>query len=160
MGRKLSNLAPDRAALANEARQLLAAVRTAYLGTLADRDGQPMPFVSLVETRLAPESELILLLSDLSDHSKHLKANIRASILIDGTEGLAQPLAGPRLTLLGEVGRSEQAASDKALFLERFPGAALYADFGDFNFYRFRIREGYFVAGFGRVLRMDAADLK
>ena len=149
---------PDRTGLAAEARELMGRTRKASLGTLAEREGVLHPFVSLAQAAPAPNG-FVLLLSDLSDHARHLQARPLASLMIDGTGKMSQPLAGPRLTVLGEVTRSLDEAGDRALYLERFPDAALYADFGDFHVYRMTLREGYFVAGFGRVQRLEAQDL-
>ena len=83
--------------------------------------GQPYPFVSLVLPAQSAEGEIILLLSDLSDHAKNLQRDPRASLLMDGTLELKEPLTGPRLTLLGEVQVSPDQAGDKALYLARIP---------------------------------------
>jgi putative heme iron utilization protein len=146
-----------------EARALLALGRGG-LGSLAERDGRLYPFVSLVlpaqsaATRAA--GELILLLSDLSDHARNLQRDPRASLLMDGTLELKEPLTGPRLTLIGEVHVSPDQPGDKARYLEVHPEAAMYAGFGDFRFYRFRIIEGLFVAGFGRIFRLKPEELR
>jgi heme iron utilization protein len=150
----------ERSALAAQAKRLLADADKAMLGTLAVREGTLFPFVSLIQPVMGLDGEIILLMSDLSDHARHLAANPAASLLIDGTSGLPQPLAGPRLTIIGEARRSETPAEDRAVYLARHEHAALYADFGDFNFYRLRVREGYFVAGFGRVPRLGPSDLR
>jgi putative heme iron utilization protein len=147
---------PDHTA---EARGLLALARGS-LGSLTERDGVAYPFVSLVLPAQSADGELILLLSDLSDHAKNLQRNPRASLLMDGTLGLKEPLTGPRLTLLGEVHVSPDQPGDKALYLKARPEAELYAGFGDFRFYRFRILEGLFVAGFGRIFRLKPEELK
>jgi heme iron utilization protein len=130
------------------------------LGSLADRAGTLFPFVSLVLPALSAEGEPILLLSDLSDHARNLQRDARASLLLDGTLELKEPLTGPRLTLVGEVHRSADQQADKARYLEVHPEAALYAGFGDFHLYRFRIAEGLFVAGFGRIFRLKPEELR
>jgi|ERR671924_43559 putative heme iron utilization protein len=142
-----------------EARALLKLGRGS-LGSLAERDGTLFPFVSLVLPALSAEGEPILLLSDLSDHARNLQRDARASLLLDGTLELKEPLTGPRLTLIGEVHRSADQQADKARYLEVHPEAALYAGFGDFKLYRFRISEGLFVAGFGRIFRLKPEELK
>ena len=144
---------------AAEARALLQLPRGS-LGSLAARDGRLYPFVSLVLPAQAADGALILLLSDLSDHAKNLQRDPRASLLMDGTLELKEPLTGPRLTLLGEVKVSPDQAGDKAIYLEAHPEAGLYAGFGDFRFYRFRISEGLFVAGFGRIFRLKPEELR
>ena len=143
----------------SEARTLLTLKRAA-LGSLAERDGTSFPFVSLVLPALSPEGVPVLLLSDLSDHAKNLQRDPRASLLMDGTLELKEPLTGPRLTLVGEVGVSPDQQGDKARYLAVHPEAELYAGFGDFRFYRFRFFEGLFVAGFGRIFRLKPEELK
>jgi len=131
----------------------------AYLGTLAARDGGKYPFVSLVAPALDPGNYPLLLLSDLSDHVRNLAGDSKASLLFDGTGSRDEPLTGPRVTLLGEVAVTGDA-TDRAAYLARQPGAALYADFKDFRFYRFTPREALLVAGFGRIHRLSGSDLR
>ncbi|MEQ9489962.1 MAG: DUF2470 domain-containing protein [Alphaproteobacteria bacterium] len=98
----------------------------------------------------------LLLISDLADHTKNLRANPRCSLLVDGTGGLAEPLTGPRVTLMGTV----EPADEPALlnrFTARHPGSAFYAGFGDFHLFRMRIDRAHLVAGFGRIHWMDGA---
>ena len=142
-----------------EARALLALGR-GNLGSLALREGAEYPFVSLVLPALGADGDIILLLSDLSDHAKNLQRTTRASLLLDGTLELKEPLSGPRLTLLGEVTVSPDQDGDRARYLERHPSAAVYAGFRDFHLYRFRIAEGLFVAGFGRIFRLQPNELR
>lgn len=141
-----------------EARALLGLARGS-LGSLAERDGKPYPFVSLVLPAQSADGEIILLLSDLSDHAKNLQRDPRASLLMDGTLELKEPLTGPRLTLLGEVRVSPDQAGDRTIYLAAHPEAEMYAGFGDFRFYRFRYFEGLFVAGFGRIFRLKPEEL-
>lgn len=150
------NQSPDHR---HEARGLLSLGRGS-LGSLAARDGTEFPFVSLVLPALSADGDIILLLSDLSDHAKNLQRCQRASLLMDGTLDLKEPLTGPRLTLLGSVAVSPDQDADKARYLERHPSAAMYASFKDFRLYRFRIAEGLFVAGFGRIFRLKPEELR
>lgn len=142
----------------SEARGLLRLPRAA-LGTLAERDGVTYPFVSLVLPALAADGEVILLLSDLSDHARNLQRDPKASLLFDGTLHLKEPLTGPRLTLIGAVRRAEDQAADKALYVKAQLSAEMYAGFGDFHCYRFKTAEGLFVAGFGRIHRIAPHEL-
>lgn len=130
----------------------------AFLGTIAQREDAHFPFVSLVMPALDAEGCPLLLLSDLSDHVRNLRADTHASLLFDGTEGREEPLTGPRLTLIGDVAPTA-AAADRAAYLARHPSAAAYAAFADFRCYRFQPREALLVAGFGRIHRLVGADL-
>jgi putative heme iron utilization protein len=143
------------------ARKLLRAADRAALATqLADDAGAPAaawPFASLVLLACDHDATPLLLMSDLAEHSKNIAANPRLSLLVDGTAGRVDPLTGPRVTLLGTAERTTDARV-KSRFLARHPSASLYADFGDFHFYRLGIARAHFVAGFGRIHWIDAVE--
>jgi hypothetical protein len=101
----------------------------------------------------------LLLLSDLAQHTKNLAAEPQISLLFEDTAGFADPLAGPRLTLLGRVERCDDGRA-LARFTARHPSAAAYAGFADFHLYRVEIERGHLVAGFGRINWIEAADLR
>ena len=74
-------------------RQLMRRVARVALGTtLVGGDGAA--YVSLAMVALDHDATPLLLLSDLADHTKNLKADPRVSLLFDGTEGAPVPLAG------------------------------------------------------------------
>ena len=148
----------DNKTLAAEIRGLIEAAQRAYLGSLAARGSATYPFVSLVLPGLDDAGRPLLLLSDLSDHAKNLRADPKASLLYDGTLSLKEPLTGPRVTLIGSVGLADDPENRKR-YLTRQPAAEMYAGFGDFKLYRFEITEALFVAGFGRIHRLAAAEL-
>lgn len=155
----MAEISPPQSDLAGDIRRLMQGSQRASLGSLAERGQELLPFVTLVVPALAADATPILLMSDLADHSKNLRARPQASLLFDGTLDLAEPLTGPRVTLLGHV-EVTTADADRAVYLAQYPGSAMYADFGDFNFYRFIIREALFVAGFGRIHRLDGNALR
>jgi len=149
--------APD---LAEEARRLaLSADRGSLATRLARADqpglGQGHPYVSLVLLAWEPPFRPLLLLSTLADHTRNLLADPAASLLIDGTAGLAEPLAGPRVTLLGRLEKHSDQGR-KALYVERHPGASRYAGFADFALYAMQVERMHFVAGFGRIAWLPA----
>jgi heme iron utilization protein len=137
-----------------EARKLLRAARVGTLATAAE--GQP--FASLVTPACAPDLALILLLSDLSEHTRHLRAEPRCSVLGAGMAESANPQTAPRVTVTGLAERLSDAAL-KARYLAVHPYASMYADFGDFSLWRIRPLGGLFVGGFARAIRLRAADL-
>src|SRR5262245_53778447 len=116
------------------ARRLLRAADRAALATrLAQPEG--WPYASLVLLACDQEGAPLLLLSDLAEHSRNIAIDDRVALLIDGTAGHDDPLTGPRLTVLGRAATSADAGQ-RARFLARHPGAALYAQFADFRLYR------------------------
>jgi heme iron utilization protein len=143
------------------ARRLLrAADRAAMATTLAGREpvgAESWPYASLVLLACDHDAAPLLLMSDLAEHSKNIAAEARAALLIDGTAGRTDPLTGPRVTVLGTVEKTEDPRL-KARFVARHPSAALYADFADFHLYRVTVTRAHFVAGFGRIHWIEAAD--
>ena len=116
------------------------------------------PYASLVQLVTDLDASPLLLLSDLAQHSRNIAFDPRVSLLIDGTAGHADPLTGPRLTL---IGRAEAIDDPRRLarFIAHQPASALYADFADFRLYRVAVARGHLVAGFGRIHWIEARDL-
>jgi hypothetical protein len=138
------------------ARRLVRCARKAALGTIDRRGGHP--YASLVTVCTDTEGTPAFLISRLAYHTQNLAADPRASLLIDGTSSAGDPLAGGRVTLIGEA----RAVDDPAIrrrFLERHPGARVYADFADFGFVVLRPTTAHYVGGFGRIVDLPAADL-
>ena len=138
-----------------EARRLLRTIRAGALATLT-QDG--FPFASLVNVATDVDGAPLILTSSLSAHTQHMLADSRASLLLS-EGGKGDPLAHPRLTLVGRMGRVEGAAraSVKARFLARHPKSALYADFGDFAFWRLEIARAHLNGGFAKAASYEGA---
>jgi hypothetical protein len=148
-------MADDSESAAFEARKLLRAARSGTLATAAD-GGQP--FASLVTPACAPDLSLLLLLSNLSEHTRHLRAEPRCSILVCGTADGANPQTAPRVTVTGIAEIADEPGL-KARYLAVHPYASLYADFGDFHLWRIRPLGALFVGGFARAVRLRQAEL-
>ena len=149
----------DPATLGAEARRLIRTRRQAALGTVLDG----RPYVSLVAVACDTEGSPLLLLSNLAQHTRNLQADPHVSLLLDDTAGHADPLAGPRLTLIGAAERFDnEQALEQALgrFVAQHPSARTYVGFGDFHLYRVTIERGHFVAGFGRISWIEAPRLQ
>jgi len=136
------------------ARRLLRGLDRAVLATSLDG----WPYASLVMVATAPEGQPLLLISDLAQHTMNISGEPRVSLLFDGTAGRDEPLTGPRVSLLGEAHRVEDARLLQR-FVARHPSAGLYAGFGDFHLYRVAAERAHLVAGFGRIDWIAAADL-
>jgi putative heme iron utilization protein len=93
-------------------------------------------------------------------HTQNLLQDPRASLLVAQAEAHNDPLAVARITLMGTVTRVPQ--NDLALvrdnYLERYPAAVQWADFGDFSWFRMEMQESYLVGGFGIMGWIEAAD--
>jgi putative heme iron utilization protein len=147
--------------LNRDVRELIRGRDRAALATAlpAGTPGEPAwPYASLVLVAIDHDLSPILLLSDLAEHSKAIAADPRVSLLFDGSAGLAQPLSGPRVTLLG---RAEKAGEErlKRRFLRHHPDAEMYAGFGDFHFYKVILERAHLVGGFGKIRWIGPAEL-
>lgn len=132
-------------------------LRAARVGTLAtSASGQP--FASLVTPTCAPDLSLLLLLSRLSEHTRHLVADPRCSVLVSAPPETANPQTAPRVTVTG-LARMIDDPSAKARFLAVHPYASLYSEFGDFGMWRIKPAEALLVGGFARAHRLKQADL-
>jgi len=132
--------------------------RASLASALPGADGAVWPYASLVLVAVDHDLAPILLLSDLAEHTKAMAADSRVSLLFDGTAGLDQPLAGPRVSLLGRAVRTSDQRL-KRRFLAHHPDAEMYAGFNDFNFYRVAPERAHLVGGFGKIRWFTMAEL-
>ncbi len=135
-------------------RRLLRAARSASLASSAS--GQP--FASLVTPTCMPNLDVLLFLSDLSEHTRHLRADARCSLLLCGAAASANPQTAPRVSLTGLAEAIEDPAA-KARYLAIHPYASLYAEFADFSIWRIRPMAALFVGGFARAVRLRGSEL-
>lgn len=142
------------------AKTLLRATRAGTLGTLDRNTGHP--FASLVNVATDVDGSPVILTSRLSTHTANLEADGRASILL-AQSGKGDPLAHPRLTVLGVFARVERDSADAARvrrrFLARHPKSELYVGFGDFAFWRMTVAAAHLNGGFARAADLNAAEL-
>ncbi len=146
----------DTASPEQTARSVLRAAGRATLATtLTDPAGQ-WPYASLVLMALDTDGAPLLYLSDLAVHTRNLARSARASLLCDATAGLPNPLAGARITVVGEIAPT----TDERLlqrYVARHPSAAPYRDFHDFRLYRMTPLRVHLVGGFGQIHWLEAA---
>ena len=120
------------------------------------------PFASLVNVATDVDGSPLILVSRLSTHTANLEVDGRASLLLAST-GKGDPLAHPRLTLLGSF--AQIARDDPELprirrrFLARHPKSELYAGFADFSFWRLNVVSAHLNGGFARAADLKAADV-
>lgn len=119
---------------------------------------QGAPYASLVLVAVDHDATPVLLISQLAEHTRNLKADPRVALLFEETEGLEEPLTGPRVTVIGRAEVTSEARH-RERFLARHPGAAMYAGFKDFAFYRVSVERAHLVAGFGRIHWIEGSEL-
>jgi len=147
---------PAKAEIAADARTLMRRAFKASLATLESPSGHPYASLITVATDMAGAP--VFLISTLARHTRNLADDPRASILADGSGGLADPLQGARVSIKGRGERVDDEAV-KRRFLARHPEAAFYADFPDFAFWRLAVEGAHYIGGFGRIVDLDRSDL-
>lgn len=144
------------------ARGLIAKARFAALGVLDPDTGAPA--VSRIAIGTGPEGGIWTLVSGLSAHSRALRADPRAGLLI-GEPGLkGDPLTHPRLSLSVRAHPFPPEAPGlsalRAHWLAGHPKSKLYLDLPDFFFLRFEVLSGLLNGGFARAYRLTPADME
>ncbi len=142
------------------AKALLRTIRAGALATIDRNTGHP--FASLVNVATDADGSPIILISGLSTHTANLENDGRASLLL-ASMGKGDPLAHPRLTLLGafaQIGPDDrQEPRLRRRFLARHPKSELYVGFADFSFWRLKVVSAHLNAGFARAADLKAADV-
>lgn len=143
------------------ARRLITEAPYAALSVL--RAGTDLPSVSRVALATDHKNQPLTLISDLSDHTRALRANPNCALLIGEPEDKGDPLTYPRLTLhaVARPVRRDTDEHDKirARYLSLRPKAKLYVDFADFSFVWFDVQDAVLNGGFGKAFRLSKGDL-
>jgi heme iron utilization protein len=123
-------------------------------GTLSTHSREPSGFPYPTALPFAPTSRHMpmLLISNLAEHTRNLRADPRAGYLVAHSEQ-ASVLEGERLTLLGSFA---PASADRQTELARrylryHPSAARYLDLGDFSFWVMNVQRMRYIGGFGAM---------
>lgn len=150
-------------AVARAARLIARASMSGALATsrrAAHDTGQP--YVSKVGLALDLSGQPIFLFSTLAAHTQDLLADPRCSVLVEAPETKDNPLESARATLIGKARqlRGREADAAREVYLSRHPGAVLYANFGDFAFWRLAVDKIHYVAGFGTAKWVKARDYR
>jgi putative heme iron utilization protein len=142
------------------AKGLLRMTRAGALATIDRNTGHP--FASLVNVATDSDGSPLILVSRLSTHTANLEIDGRASLLL-ASSGKGDPLAHPRLTVLGtfaQIARDDpEEPRIRRRFLARHPKSELYAGFGDFSFWRLKPVSAHLNGGFARAADLKAADV-
>jgi heme oxygenase (biliverdin-IX-beta and delta-forming) len=142
------------------AKELLRATRAGALATIDRNTGHP--FSSLVNIATDADGSPLILISRLATHTANIESDPRASVLLAAT-GKGDPLAHPRLTILGSFANVPRDVPDAAgvqrRFLSRHPKSRLYAGFSDFSFWRLNVISAHLNGGFARAADLKAGDI-
>ncbi|RYE88157.1 MAG: HugZ family protein [Hyphomicrobiales bacterium] len=133
-------------------------LRTARHGSLAVLNAETgAPGVSRVGVSTDIDGTPIVLISRLAPHTAALLKDGRCALLL-GDPGKGDPLAHARLSIdcrTGQVDRqSPEHARLRTRYLNHQPKAGLYADLGDFRFFRLEPLAASLNGGFGKAYAM------
>jgi putative heme iron utilization protein len=137
------------------AKKLLREARAGALATLMADSGDP--YCSLVNVATAADGSPLLLVSRLAVHTRNLVADARVSLMLDERKA-GDPLEGARIMVAGMAGATAEPDARRR-YLARQPEAERFVDFPDFAFYRVAIKAVHLVAGFGRIVDLNAEDV-
>ena len=137
-------------------KQLVLKERVAHLATL--RNGAPMASMTLY----MPEpdfSAFYVHVSRLAWHTQDMAHDPRVALSIAETDDRrADPFTLMRVTIRGDAAQLQGGPKDA--WLARFPEQAINFELADFSFWKIMPRDARFVAGFGRIHNLSAAELK
>jgi len=129
--------------------------RITHLGTL--RAGAPL--VSMTLYLPAPDfSAFYLHVSRLAWHTQDMLQDPRVALSVAETDdGRADPFTFMRVSIRGDALQIPTGPKDE--WLKKFPEQAINFQLADFSFWKVTPRDARFVAGFGRIHNLSAADL-
>ena len=138
--------------------RLLRKERLAHLGTL--RAGAPMVSMTLYMPS-ADFSAFHVHVSRLAWHTQDMLQDPRVALSVAETDdGRADPFTLMRVSIRGDASQlSPENPALKERWLQRFPEQAINFELADFSFWQITPRDARFVAGFGRIHNLSAAQL-
>ena len=136
--------------------RLIRSERIAHLATL--RNGAPMVSMTLY----MPErdfSAFYVHVSRLAWHTQDMSHDARVALSIAETDDRRpDPFTLMRVSIRGDATQLSDGPKDE--WLARFPEQAINFELADFSFWKIVPRDARFVAGFGRIHNLSAAELK
>ncbi|MCI0487968.1 MAG: DUF2470 domain-containing protein [Blastocatellia bacterium] len=143
-----------------EVRALLETERNGMLCTLSKKFAG-WPFGSIAPYAMTAAGEPLLFISDIAEHTRNLRTDARASLLIQDTSALDDPQAGARVTIMGYALPVTRPYLEDAggRYLSRFPNSASYFEAHDFSLYRIKVTQIRYIGGFGEIYWLGAGDV-
>ncbi|PYP84948.1 MAG: heme iron utilization protein [Blastocatellia bacterium AA13] len=141
-----------------EARKLLYSESVGVLSTHST-DIPGYPFGSITPFTLNHQGEPVILISDIAQHTRNIKADNKISLTVFD-QYASDPQSAGRITWIGDAEPIDETDSRaRERYLRYFPAAASYFDTHDFSFYRLNLKRARFIGGFGRIYWIDPPDM-
>ena len=143
---------------AAELAALIRGERIAHLATL--RQGAPMASMTLYLPE-AGFAGFLVHVSRLAWHTQDMGKDPHVALSIAQTDdGRADPFTLMRVSIRGKAVQLQGNQPDlRASWLKRFPEQKINFELADFSFWRIAPADARFVAGFGRIHNLSAAEL-
>ncbi|MFT4514646.1 MAG: putative heme iron utilization protein [Planctomycetota bacterium] len=115
----------------------------------AEMDG--WPFGSIVPYLLTPQGDALVFLSDISEHSKNLQADERATLFVADPAVRDLPQSGARHAMMVKAHRpqGEAASQAEAQYFARFPDAERMRSAHGFELWLLECQRIRWIAGYG-----------
>lgn len=140
------------------ARQLIRTARFGAIGVLQE-DGSPL--VSRVLVGSDTLGNPIILISELSEHTKAIAKDNRVSLLL-GEPKKGDPVAHPRISMQGKATiiprQSAQYEKLRVRFTAKHPKSELYIGFADFHIFKIEANSANLNGGFGKAYHLMPKD--
>tara|TARA_B100000900_G_scaffold123763_1_gene104390 strand:+ start:3365 stop:4216 length:852 start_codon:yes stop_codon:yes gene_type:complete len=142
---------------AEQAITLASAMSSGTLSTISIKS-TGHPYGSFV-TYIIHDNNPIFLISNLAEHTKNLRSNAKASLMISEI-GEGNPLALGRLTIVGECKEMSKDSFEliKEKFVNKHPSSSYYVDFTDFSFFELKAESIRYIGGFGRMSWIEGGE--
>ncbi len=128
------------------------------ISTIATDGGYP--YGSVIDYLPLSGGDVVVLLNENAEHYRYLKANPRASLLINAHLAEHEALYTPRLTLLGEAKPMQDPSGLAEEYLKRHPDAREYIEQKGLSFFQLDVQGVRFIPGNGRAIWLDAVDYR
>ncbi len=142
-----------------EARAFIQSERDGMLCTLSQRLAG-FPFGSIAPYALSAAGEPLILISDIAEHTKNVRADARVSFLIQASNTLDQQ-ASARATLVGYAIPVSKAFYEdgERRYLNVVPNAAGYFATHDFSLFKIQVLQVRFIGGFGNIHWIEGEEI-
>lgn len=168
-------------------RQLIRSSTRGYLATeltvknkknfLLFANNKIVPYCTFVMVAFDYDCSPIILLSDLSEHTKNINKNKTVSIMFCEEQPLSDyfpkfqkkiklnsvisyedPMSRPRVTVIGDLEKTNHE-NQRRRFISRHPESKLYSSFADMNVYKLNIKSAHLTGGFAKVKWFEKCEL-
>src|SRR5258708_34080702 len=145
---------------AQQVRALLESERNGLLSTISKKI-EGWPFGSVTPYTLMQTGSPLILISDIAEHTRNIRADARVSLLVQDARALKDPQAGARATLIGYgIPVAPPLLEDaQRRYANAFPNSSSYFEAHDFSLFQIGVTQIRFIGGFGEIYWIDGGEI-